>query len=195
MNMIFPQTVFLNLNVWMIILDLKQMFFNKLLYIPFYDSLPIFWYPNNMILMVVRTVCAVSYLHTPFYHLLLIFPAFGWNAFTHGLTPVVLSVSFDRRYASPTAHFLFHGVAWPFKEGQSFNRKQLQEFISAMKQNEEDIAKIITGRTRISSEEVLYMFDQGTSKGLDFAIEKGIVHEISEAFVPIGHQHIACNFR
>ena len=101
----------------------------------------------------------------------------------------------NKRYASPTAHFLFHGVAWPFKEGQSFNGKQLQEFISAMKQNEEDIAKIITGRTRISSEEVLSMFDQGTSKGLDFAIEKGIVHEISEAFVPVGHQHIACNFR
>jgi hypothetical protein len=25
-----------------------------------------------------------------------VFPAFGWNAFTYGLTPVVLSVKFDR---------------------------------------------------------------------------------------------------
>ena len=101
----------------------------------------------------------------------------------------------NKRYASPTAHFLFHGVAWPFKEGQSLSRKQLQEFLSAMKQNEEDIAKIITGRTSISSDEVLSMFDQGTSQGLDFAIEKGVVHEIKEALVPVGYHHIACNFR
>jgi len=25
-----------------------------------------------------------------------VFPAYGWNAFTYGLTPVVLSVKFDR---------------------------------------------------------------------------------------------------
>lgn len=101
----------------------------------------------------------------------------------------------NKRYANPTAHFLFHGVAWPFHEGQSFSRKQLQEVISAMKQNEEDIAKIITGRTLISSDEVLSMFDQGTSKGLDFAIEKAVVHEIKEALIPSGYHHFACNFK
>lgn len=101
----------------------------------------------------------------------------------------------SERYANPTAHFLFHGVGWPFHDGQSFNRKQLQEFVSAMKQNEEDIATIITSRTLITSNEVLSMFDQGTSKGLDFAIEKGFIHEIREALIPSGNRHFACNFR
>ena len=101
----------------------------------------------------------------------------------------------NKRYASHTAAFLFHGVAWPFKEGQSFNWKQLQEFVSSMKQNEADIAKIITSRTLISNAEVLSIFDQGTSKGLEFALEKGVVHEVCEALIPAGNRHVACNFR
>ncbi len=101
----------------------------------------------------------------------------------------------NKRYASQTSHFLFHGVAVPFKEGQSFNWKQLQEFVSSLQQNEKDIAKIITGRTLITNEEVLSIFDQGTSKGLDFALEKGVIHEVREPLIPTGYRHVACNFR
>lgn len=99
-----------------------------------------------------------------------------------------------KRYATPSAHFLFHGVNWTFGNGQSCTQKQLQEYVSAIKQHEEDIANIITSRTSISNAEVLSIFDQGTSKGLDFALEKGVVNEVREIFIPPGYHHVACNF-
>jgi len=101
----------------------------------------------------------------------------------------------NRRYACPNANFLFHGVTWPFNQGAVFNRKQLQEFISAIKQNENDIADIITNRTSIKKEEMLSLLDQGESKGLEFALEKGVIHEVCDATIPTGHKHFACNFR
>ncbi|MDP2785101.1 MAG: ATP-dependent Clp protease proteolytic subunit [Sulfurimicrobium sp.] len=99
-----------------------------------------------------------------------------------------------KRYASASAHFLFHGVNWNFGNGQSCTRKQLQEFISAIQQHETDIAGIITSRTSISQDEVLSIFDQGTSKGLDFALEKGVINKVCEVVIPSGYRHIACNF-
>ncbi len=99
-----------------------------------------------------------------------------------------------KRYASSSAHFLFHGVSWSFNQGQSLNRKQLQECVSSMQQNEDDIAKIITVRTKISLQEITALFDQGASKGLDFALQKGVIDEVCDPLIPSGYRHFACNF-
>lgn len=99
-----------------------------------------------------------------------------------------------KRYACNTAHFLFHGVAWPFQDGARLTRKQLQECVSTIQQNENDFANIITSRTSISREEMLSLLDQGASKDLTFALKKGVIHEVCEASIPTGYQHVACNF-
>lgn len=100
-----------------------------------------------------------------------------------------------KRYACQNSHFLFHGVTWNFGQGTSFFRKQLQEIISSLQQMESDISNIITSNTSITREEVVSLFDQGESKGLDFALEKGVIHEICEILIPEGNKHFACNFR
>ena len=74
-------------------------------------------------------------------------------------------------------------------------RKQLQECISTIQQNENDFANVITSRTTIGKEEILSLFDQGESKGLEFALEKGVIDEVCEASIPVGYNHFACNFR
>lgn len=99
-----------------------------------------------------------------------------------------------KRYACNNAHFLFHGVAWPFPQGATLTRKQLQECVSTIQQNENDFANIITSRTSIGKEEMLSLLDQGGSKGLEFALEKGIIHEVCEVSIPAGYHHISCNF-
>ena len=101
----------------------------------------------------------------------------------------------SKRYACANSHFLFHGVTWNFGQGAVCTRKQLQEIISNFKQGENDIAKIITSRTTVSEVEMLALLDQGESKGLDFAIEKGIINEVCEASIPVGFSHFACNFK
>ena len=101
----------------------------------------------------------------------------------------------SKRYACDNAHFLFHGVAWPFNQGTVLNRKQLQECVSTIQQNENDFANIITSRTSIGKEEMFSLLDQGESKGLEFALEKGVIHEVCDASIPAGYKHVACNFR
>jgi len=101
----------------------------------------------------------------------------------------------SKRYACNTSHFLLHGVTWNFGPGATCTRKQLQEIVSTVKQGENDMAEIITSRTTISKVEMLALLDQGESKGLDFALEKGIINEVCDASIPAGYKHFACNFR
>ena len=100
----------------------------------------------------------------------------------------------SKRYACANSHFLFHGVTWNFGQTATCTRKQLQEAVSTIKQGENDMAEIITSRTTISKVEMAALLDQGESKGLDFALEKGIINEVCEASIPVGHHHFACNF-
>jgi len=99
-----------------------------------------------------------------------------------------------KRYACDNSHFLFHGVTWNFGQGAIANRKQLQETISTIQQNEDDFSNIIIDRTLISRDEMVSLLDQGESKGLEFALEKGVIHEVCEASIPAGNNHLACNF-
>ncbi|MDO9464703.1 MAG: ATP-dependent Clp protease proteolytic subunit [bacterium] len=101
----------------------------------------------------------------------------------------------NKRYASSNSNFLFHGVTWTFGQGAALNRKQLHECISTIQQNENDYANIITSRTSISKKEIFSLLDQGESKGLEFALEKGIIHEVCEVSIPTGYNHIACNLK
>ena len=100
----------------------------------------------------------------------------------------------SKRYACSNSHFLFHGVTWNFGQGATLTRKQLQECVSNIQQNEKDWANIVASRTSINMEEVLSLFDQGESKGLEFALEKGVIHEVCEVSIPAGHNHFSCNF-
>lgn len=100
----------------------------------------------------------------------------------------------DRRYACDNAHFLFHGVTWCFNDGAACNRKQLQEILSTIQQNEHDFAHIISSRTLITESEILSLFDQGESKGIAFAMKKGVIHDVCGVTIPPGHNHFAYNF-
>jgi hypothetical protein len=63
MDMIFSNTALFNFNVRMIILNLKHMLFYKSFQLSLQDSLPVLWYPDNVILVVIRSMGTVSYLH------------------------------------------------------------------------------------------------------------------------------------
>jgi len=88
-----------------------------------------------------------------------------------GSVAICVFLAGAKRYSSNNAHFLFHGIAWTFSQGASHTRKQLNEFSSSLQQNEKDLADIIIGRTSIDLVEVISLFDQGESKGLDFTLK------------------------
>ena len=97
--MILLNAILLNLYVRMMATNVEQFAFYKFFKFSLQYLFPVLRYPYDVILMMIRTMSTETYLHDKSISqseiFLSISPACGWNAFTYGLTPVVLSVKFD----------------------------------------------------------------------------------------------------
>jgi ATP-dependent Clp protease, protease subunit len=96
----------------------------------------------------------------------------------------VIFLAGSKRYAARHSSFLFHGINWNFPQGASLTFNQLTESLSLFKREETKIASIVTERTKMTEPEIRELFRQGESKDLQFAVEKGIIHEIRDPLVP-----------
>jgi ATP-dependent protease ClpP protease subunit len=104
----------------------------------------------------------------------------------------VIFMSGQRRYAAPNAAFLFHGVAMNFTGPQS--RTTLKESLSRIIGMENRIGLTISQNSKLTEEELEILFRQGEGKDVNFALEKGIIHEIKSPAVPPGAIHLAMTF-
>lgn len=100
----------------------------------------------------------------------------------------------DRRYAAKNSNFLIHGIQWRFTQPVSLTIPQLQESLSRAKTDENKIAGLYSDITSLERDEIIKLFHQGESIDLDFAMEKGIVHEIKDPSIPKGAPFINLNF-
>lgn len=99
---------------------------------------------------------------------------------------VVFSAS-KTRYACAISSFLFHGVSWIFKggiEGETVNRSQVAEVLYVIENGETLTIGIIADRTSLTTEEVRTLFAEGAKRTPEFALSKGIIHEIRELALP-----------
>lgn len=96
----------------------------------------------------------------------------------------VVFLAAAKRYAARHSSFLFHGITWNFQQGAALTFSQLQESVSSFKREEGKIAGIIAERSKLTEPEIRELFLQGESKDLQFAIDKGIIHEIREPAIP-----------
>jgi len=90
----------------------------------------------------------------------------------------VVFLAGDERYASPNTTFLFHGVEMQFQKGAALNLSKMEEIKSGLTEDQNKIAGIIADNSNITLEEIQGLFAQGESKPLDFAKEKGFIHDI-----------------
>ena len=90
------------------------------------------------------------------------------------------------RYATPASAFLLHGITWTFQQGTTLTYTQMQETISRFDSAEQLSARIIGERSKLTEKEVRELFRQGQSKDPQFALDKGLIHEIREVTVPDG---------
>jgi ATP-dependent Clp protease, protease subunit len=96
----------------------------------------------------------------------------------------VIFMAGTKRYASKHSTFLFHGIASQFEGKISLDRSKYQELLSGIVQEENKIAGIIAGTTKLSEEEIRKLFLQGESKDLTFAMDKGVIQEVKDATIP-----------
>ncbi len=95
----------------------------------------------------------------------------------------VVFMSGHKRYASKTSTFLFHGITWNLNQG-AYTLNQLREFANQTEASNRQITSIISDNSSLTETELLSLFIQGESKDVDFAIEKGIIHEIKDVDIP-----------
>ena len=96
----------------------------------------------------------------------------------------VIFLAASKRYAAKHSTFLFHGIYWNFPQAASLTFSQLQENLSRFRQEEAKIAGIIAERSKLTEAEIRDLFLQGESKDLQFAIDKGVIHDIKDPAVP-----------
>ena len=98
----------------------------------------------------------------------------------------VVFLAGDERYASPSSSFMFHGVGFDITQPTRFEEKVLRERLGAINNDQTLIGGIITERTNIDAEEVRSLFLEASTKDVNFAKEKGIIHDIRDPQIPKG---------
>lgn len=101
----------------------------------------------------------------------------------------VIFIAADKRFATPGATFLFHGVTWTFVNN-TLNKTQLKEIVSSISNMETSIAETIAAKSKLTKEELTEFFNQGESKHADFALEKGLIHETKVPSIPPDAIHL-----
>lgn len=107
----------------------------------------------------------------------------------------VIFLAGDERYAAPHSSFLFHGVAAQFPANTALTLPHLQERVSCIRQDQNKIAGIISASTKLTPADIESLFAQGESKDIDFAIDKGIVHERRDPLIPVGSKFVTLSFQ
>ncbi len=107
----------------------------------------------------------------------------------------VIFLAGKKRYATSTATFMFHGVGFNANQGQRFEEKDLRERLDGVLSNQKRIGAVISRHTKLTEDEVAGLFLQAQTKDANFAVEKGIIHEIREVQIPDGIPVISLVFQ
>jgi ATP-dependent Clp protease, protease subunit len=106
----------------------------------------------------------------------------------------VIFMAGDRRIASPGTSFHFHGVGATVGGNTRLTHAHLLELLSNLQQDENKIAVLLSSNSSLTLDELQILFRQGETKDLTFAMEKGVIHEISNPTIPADAKLVTCNF-
>ncbi len=105
----------------------------------------------------------------------------------------VIFLGGQKRFAAPNAAFLFHGIVMNVNAG-AHGRTSLKEFLSRLDSMETRMAETISQNSSLTEEELKEFFKQGEGKDVQFALAKGVIHEIKIPSIPEGSIHLAMSF-
>lgn len=105
----------------------------------------------------------------------------------------VIFLAGQKRFAAPNASFLFHGIVMNFNT-VVLGRNILKENLSRLDGMEIRMSDTISQNTKLTTEELKSFFQQGEGKNVQFALDKGIIHEIKVPSIPKGAVHLVMAF-
>jgi ATP-dependent Clp protease, protease subunit len=104
----------------------------------------------------------------------------------------VIFLAGQKRYAAPTASFLFHGIMINLQG--TFTMNALKEHMSRLEIRENRIVETMSKHTKFTQDELMGLFRQGESKDGQFALQKGVIQDIKDPQIPAGAIHLAMSF-
>lgn len=107
----------------------------------------------------------------------------------------VVFLAGTKRYATPHSTFMFHGVGFNTATAQRFEEKNLRERLDGIVSDQQRIGAIITQYCSITDNEVADLFLQGQTRDAQFAVDKGIIHEIRDVQIPTGAPVVSLVFQ
>jgi ATP-dependent Clp protease protease subunit len=98
----------------------------------------------------------------------------------------VIYAAGTRRLSVPHGRFLLHGVNSQFAANASLSEGQLEERLTTMRNDTDNIAGVLAGATGKQEEDVHRDMRRGLTLDPQLAIDYGLVHEIAQALYPEG---------
>lgn len=90
-----------------------------------------------------------------------------------------------KRLACPHSTFMFHGVGLDVSNVR-LEEKSLRESLESILSDQRRIGNVISDRTSITADETRELFREASTKDANFALQKGIVHEVADLKIPSG---------
>ena len=98
----------------------------------------------------------------------------------------VIFLAGKKRFASPSATFMFHGAALNVQGQMKLAQNNLKEYLSGLESDNKRIAEIVSSRTSIDAKKIRGWQREGRTVNAQFAKENGLIDEISEVSIPDG---------
>lgn len=95
-----------------------------------------------------------------------------------------------KRTCVPNARFVIHGINFNIASPSSFEEKKLNEIISGLSLDRENISKIISESCKKSQSEIEQIMLEGKTYGPQAAMDLGLVDEIDEVPLNVGEKII-----
>lgn len=100
-----------------------------------------------------------------------------------------------RRYCTSNATFMFHGVGLSLNGNIRLEEKNLRERLDAILSDQRRIGAIIAQNSTLTEQEIADLFREAQTKDANYAIDKGIVHEIRDVQIPPGSPIVSLVFQ
>lgn len=109
----------------------------------------------------------------------------------------------SKRYACQHSTFMFHGVAAFIQATTGTNNgliavmgeKELRERLGGIRADQKRIGSVIKDRTKLDEAAIETLFLEAQTKDADWALSCGIIDEIRDVKVPVGHPIVSMVFQ
>jgi ATP-dependent protease ClpP protease subunit len=98
----------------------------------------------------------------------------------------VVFLAGEQRFSCPHATFMFHGVGFDITDKVRLEEKMLRERLGSILADHERLAAILAERSNITTNEAEKLFQEAQTRDPNYALSKGLIHEIKDAQVPSG---------